>query len=313
MTITETPSDTITVTFTVTLTPEDTLTPTVSPTACAAGILGNDQGSLTQFSGGSTLYASRFELIQSVSLTEIYVYVESGNGSIMAAIYTNSGSEPGQPELLVYPVIPSECEPGWNTLSIPVVPLPAGIYWLAIQAQAGIQLRYSSAPEFSGIAVSNTFGSFPDPVGVVSYQSRAWSVYASYCADIGYIVTATVTPTITMTSTETPYYTPTMTVTPTPVGPPAPEENDTYAYPVPATDTIHFVFNLAGDADVTIQIYDFAGNRIRTVEISENAGFRTRTEDVSKFSAGIYYYTLQAKGASGDIKKYRLSKFIIKK
>lgn len=124
LTFTETPSFTETNTFTYTITethsetsaPTVTLTLSPTETLCMAGIFGNDSYNISQIFGGSSLYASRFELLHDASIRKIYVYIESGTGLIMVGIYTNLS---GEPDTLLYPCTLLECTSGWNEFDIP--------------------------------------------------------------------------------------------------------------------------------------------------------------------------------------------------
>jgi hypothetical protein len=327
LTLTETPSftETFTFTYTITETPSntwtstETLTPTPTETLCMAGIFGNASHNTTQTSGGSSLYASRFELLQDASVRKIYVYIQSGTGMIIAGIYTDLS---GQPDSLYYPISPKECVAGWNEFNIPFIHLSAGYYWLAIQAQSGIQIGYlSGVPMGSGVSTSNIFGTLPDPFGDATPLARLWSIYAEFCPDIGYLVTATVTPTntptftITLTPTNTLFLTSTPTVTVTPAGPPVPKEGQAYVYPLPADSKITFVYSLTEEADVTIYIFDFAGNLIKPEKkcIGINSNINRCEVDINNLTPGIYYYLIKAKTVSGKEIKFKLNKFIVKR
>ena len=315
---TETLTSTITQTITDTFTVTQTLTPSPTETQCVPGIFGNKYFDTMQVSGGSSLYASKFQLLQDAAVRKIYVFVGSGSGKIMAAIYTDSLDSP---DTLLYPCIPKDCATGWNEFTIPLVHLNAGYYWLALQAESGIQIGYKAGmPLGSGVSTSNIFGTFPDPFGECSKLTRLWSIYAEFCPDSGYLVTATITPTITQTSTvtlthtNTPLVLPTSTITPTPKGPEPPKEGQVYAYPVPAKDKLTFICSLEENADVKAYIFDFAGNLVKQYEfkgiISDVNKFDV---DVSKLSAGVYYYIIKAKTESGREIKFKTNKFLIKR
>jgi hypothetical protein len=265
------------------------------------------------------MYASTFNLIQSGTFSTMYLYVASGSGQIVTGIYTDAG---GQPDSLVVPCIPQYCTTGWNAINIPGgVHLTPGNYWLAWEAQAGIGIDYNTAPDGSGMAVSNSFGTFPDPFGQPSSQTRSWSIYTEFCADLGYLVTATFSPTITMTYTITltPTQTPILSITPTPsittTPVPAleqPATNDSYVFPVPATANITFVYSLSEQANVTIDVFDFAGNLAHKFYCTGNASATNTTqENISGLSPGIYYYIIKAKTVSGTEIKFKANKFLV--
>jgi len=319
---TDTPSNTPTATGTGTntVTPTITLTSTISPTftisptatACTEGTLGNTIGSSPFQSGGASLYASSFDLLQSGTFNQMYLYVAGGSGQITAAIYTDAG---GQPNSLVVFCSPQNCTTGWNTLTIPGgVHLPSGVYWLAWEAQVNVGINYTGDTN-AGVVISNTFGGFPDPFGPATTENRMWSIYTQFCPDLGYLVTATNTPTITQTSTQTPIVTitPTPSITSTPIpGLQQPPSNDSYVFPVPANSTITFVFSLSEQADVTIDVFDFAGNLVHKFECQGQAtATNTVQEDISRFSTGIYYYLIRAKTASGTQVKFKTNKFLV--
>jgi hypothetical protein len=319
--LTQTPSQTFTVTNTFTSIP--TATPTLTLTVCAAGTFGNNSGSSVMISGGSSLYASRFQLLQDSTILQLNVYVSSGSGMIMAAIYSDNSDAP---DSLIVPSAPITCSPGWNVVSIPVMPLSAGFYWLAVEAQTGIGVYYTDSLPGEGAVIANTFGTLPDPFGSgYSQQSREWSIYANFCPNSGYLITATITPTITQTWTVSPTYTvtpiesptPTYTTTPTPVASlDIPANDDSYVYPMPASSSISFVFSLNETASVTINIFDFAGNLVKTVSGSNVAASNIAEitgVNISRFSRGVYYYLIKAVTASGKEIKYKINKFIVQK
>jgi len=320
ITLTESFTQTETITETFSNTPSITVTLTQSPTetVCVPGIFGNNSFNAIQVSGGASLYASKFELLQDAVVRKIYVYVESGVGKIMAAIYTDVLNKP---DTLYYPCSPIDCTIGWNEFDVPLIHLNKGYYWLALQAEAGIQIRYvSDMPSGSGVSTTNIFGTFPDPFGECSLLTRLWTIYAEFCPDAGYLVTATITPTITETSTVTLTYTitpaisSTPTITPTLEGPSIPKKGQAYAYPLPAKDNITFVYSLNEEADVAVFIFDFAGNLVKKIECYGKADELNKcTASVLKLTPGVYYYLIKAKTKSGVDIKYKLNKFIIKR
>jgi hypothetical protein len=320
---TNSPTFTRTVTVTLTQTQTATFTPTITATGCTMGVFGNNSGSNIQLSGGSSLYASRFELLQDALVLQLNVYISSGSGMVMAAVYSDNSGSPGS---LILPASPVLCSTGWNTIDIPSLPLSAGFYWLAVEAQPGVGFYYNDAQPGEGVVISNTFGTLPDPFGTGFVQeSRSWSIYADFCPNAGYLVTATATPTISETWTVSPTFTitpdvtTTYTATPTPTLPPGldlPASNDSYVYPLPASASVTFVFSLQEQADITISIFDFAGNYIRTVAVAGVMPSDTAQVsgiDISRFSTGTYYYLIKARGVSGKTLKFKLNKFVVRK
>jgi len=297
----------------------DTFTPSITPTICVSGILGNTGGSSSQFSGGSTIYASRYELLQDGTVYNMNVYIESAppGSEIMVGIYTDAA---GQPDSLVVPSWPQEVSAGWNEIDIPTIFMAKGFYWLAVQGQTAVSIFYTPGGATDGVATSNIFGTLPDPFGSISNQARQWSLYADFCADAGYLVTATVTPTTTPTYTVTPVVSPTatQTSTPTPTATqqpmPTPAPNDSYVYPLPAEDEANFVFGLSEAADVTVSIFDFAGNLVaEKTGAGTVSSINTITVDTSRLSTGIYYYIITAVPSGGTPVRLKVNKFIIKR
>jgi hypothetical protein len=142
-----------------------------------------------------------------------------------------------------------------------------------------------------------------------------WSIYAEFCPDIGYLVTATITPTIAITSANTMFLTPSPNFTSTQEGPQVPREGQSYVYPLPADSKITFVYSLTADAVVTIYIFDFEGNmikpEIKTTGVNSSIN---RTElPTNNLAPGIYYYLIKAKTNTGKEIKFKLNKFIIKR
>jgi hypothetical protein len=248
--------------------------------------------------------------------------VTTGSGQIITAVYSDDGN--GHPDTLLALAMPQDVyvNNGWNEFDMPLTLTP-GYYWLALQAQAGIGLRYNNGG--TGCYVSNSFGSMPDPFGIPDqYTTRLYSIYGNYCPDIGYLVTATVSPTVSSTPTNTQTftvtpeftqtYTPTITTTPT-MSIPDPDD-DAYAYPLPADDLIRFVCDIsAASTDITITIYDFAGNFVKEVKEtgSFNGKFISGTVDITRLRPGIYYYLIKAKQVSGGEQKIKIKKFIVKR
>jgi len=277
-------------------------------------VLGNNTGDSTTTSGGSTLFTSRFDLVQPATILRLHVWVASGSGMIITGIYSDNA---GQPESLVTFSMPQDSVIGWNTVDI-VTHLPAGHYWLAVEAQFGVALYYTDTSMTTGegsVRVGNTFGTMPDPFGSGTAQAdRVWSIYADFCPDIGYLVTATGTPTITETYTVSP----TSTVTPTAMPPGIPTPDDqAYVYPMPAFgNNVHFVFILSQPAvEVTIDIFDFAGNLVReekepgTFTVGANSSLPV---DLRRLRTGIYFYLIKTRTVSGDGDKIPVKKFIVK-
>jgi hypothetical protein len=327
VTATSSPADTSTFTVTMTDTPvatasytetaADTATPSITMTAtlfisptptqqCQIGMLGNSSWTNTKISAGSSLYASSFDLVQGATMMNIHVNVVSGSGNIIVAIYSDTA---GQPDSLVLPSSPQGAVVGWNTVSMPVMSLPAGRYWLALQATSGLGITYSNtSPSYSGVSTANSFGMLPDPFGPAAPMANRWSIYSDFCPDLGYLVTPTITPTAA----------PTGTITPTPQpGGDTPDSGDSYVYPLPVASKATFAFIVpnAVTADVTIHIFDFAGKLARTLTQNMNVtGTVSKAEtDLSALSPGIYYYILEAKTDTGNTIKYKTGKFIVKR
>lgn len=324
VTVTETLTLTSTLTLTMTDTPIDTLTPTITETQCPAGILGNGSSAGTNALNANNLYGSRFDLLQRGTIYNINLYISAGVGNFVMGIYSDLL---GHPNNLLMATTPQVIVAGaWNTIEIPFNVFEPGSYWIVFQASgSGIYFRYQNSAADSGMYISNMYGSFPDPfVDTPSYTSRAFAAYANFCPETGSLITATITPTITETQTYSPTVTatpqftssmtPTITMTPTIAY--ANPDDDAYAFPLPASGTLSFCYNLAEAAtEVAISIYDFAGNYVMThTEPSGISGKNiSQVVDVSRLRPGIYYYLIKAKGVSGSDMKIKVKKFIIKR
>lgn len=331
-TVTMTSSLTVTLTPTETDTPASTATPSVTETQCPPGVLGSqlDSGGTFAVSTGSTLAGSRFELLQDATVLRIKVYVETGssNGQIVAAVYTDLN---GHPDTLLIPTSPQSRVIGWNTIELPATSLEKAVYWIMIQAQTGVRLYYYNSTSGSGATLTNGFGILPDPITGDALTTRIYSVYADFCPDLGYLVTATATPTATETATNTPtftatsIYTPTFTPSVTQTATrviPMPDD-DSYTFPLPADASMQFVFILGEDAtEASITVFDFAGNLVRIgnqdsiqhlTAITAGVPVLTQQVDVSRLRPGIYYYLIKAKSAAGTDIKMKVKKFIIKR
>jgi hypothetical protein len=193
---------------------------------------------------------------------------------------------------------------------------------------SGISFRYANSAANSGMYFANSFGSYPDPfVDDPAYTTRSYVVYADFCPDAGYLVTATVTPTISPTFTVTPIFsntstptiTSTATITMTATFAVVAPDDDAYAFPMPAADNIKFVYFLNEAAsEVTVNIFDFAGNFINmnpaVKQFNVSAGISmTQPVDIKRLRPGIYYYLIKAKTPDGREIKIKIKKFIVKR
>gem|GEM_PF-2715724 len=141
---------------------------------------------------------------------EIYVYSTTG-GSIMMALYSNSGGAPGT----LLAVTSSQASvTGWNTLSIPDTAITAGTYWIAFELGTDVYVTYSPTGD-TDYWLAYTYGSFPsNSSGMSAYVMPRFNVKLDYCPDV--CISPTITPTSTITNTQT--IAPTPTITPTLIG-----------------------------------------------------------------------------------------------
>jgi hypothetical protein len=217
-TATASPTATQTATQTATMTNTPSASPTATPTCLSPGQFGNlVPGSSNWNADGSSFNSSRFVLIQDGSLLSESIYISALSGNYRLAVYADNA---GQPGALLSQAGPFVATLGWNTQPMPSVHLAAGTYWLAFQAAPNLQVAFSTGT--SGIEAYRSgtgFTAFSDPFGTATSGNTLWSIYASFCPDLGYLVTATATPSSTPTCTPifsaTPSWTPTSTATPT--------------------------------------------------------------------------------------------------
>ena len=73
-------------------------------------------------------------------------------------------------------------------------------------------------------------------------------------------------------------------------------------YPVPAMGTnLHFRFVLSSSMTVRVRVLDAQGVLVADVTESCRSGTNLFTLNISAFSAGVYYYQIDAGGQSGPL------------
>ncbi|MBL8016820.1 MAG: T9SS type A sorting domain-containing protein, partial [Ignavibacteria bacterium] len=67
-------------------------------------------------------------------------------------------------------------------------------------------------------------------------------------------------------------------------------------YPNPFNPVTNFTFSIPANASVTLKVYDITGRLIESLLENEmkSPGFYTVSFNASKYSSGIYFYTLTA-------------------
>jgi hypothetical protein len=133
------------------------------------------------------------------------------------------------------------------------------------------------------------------------------------------IVSATGTGTFTPTGTLTSTSTPTASVSATPLAPPPITASTTatmppaqgkliLAYPIPGRSVIHFSFNLAGPAEVKVELYNTRGEHIARLQGALNPAAEKLDWNCSQAAPGIYFAQVFVGGKSKDTLKVAVTR-----
>lgn len=106
----------------------------------------------------------------------------SGTGNFQMAIYADNGSGTAPAGLIVASAPQAVTTTGWNTVSITPTHLDAGVYWLAQNSDASVQIYYDFIGKEMAYLDPSTFGSFPsDLSGATVCSCASISLKATYC------------------------------------------------------------------------------------------------------------------------------------
>jgi hypothetical protein len=121
--------------------------------------------------------ATKVTLSEDGTLKSITAYINGKNNLSRAAVYTDSGGEPGT--LVVESAAENEAATTWHAFTVPDTPLTAGTYWLAVSFTDKIQAYFYEATggqtrHVANDAVANGFlsnwgassGSYPYQVSI---------------------------------------------------------------------------------------------------------------------------------------------------
>lgn len=199
-TATPTFTRTITQTFTPTVTPTFTASPTATPTATATRTrtntpvasstrtptptasptmvcisFGNVTTSGNYYAGNGTVFFKKITVSGGAQIQNIYTYVVSGSGSIKGAIYSDYN---GYPRVLMSQSIPKTVSTGWNSVSITSGSLSAGAYWMAVECNGSVKMKYAQVglDKFQ----YSQYGPWPDPAIAQNVLGNA-SMYGYKC------------------------------------------------------------------------------------------------------------------------------------
>ncbi len=193
-----TPTDTSTrtVTATPTFTPTSTTTPTKtnsatstnSPVASATntptvtvtptrvcGDSGNFSSSGTFYAGNGTIFYKKITLSAGATIQNIYSYISSGTGQIKGAVYSDLNN---YPRGLLFQSAPAYVSSGWHSVSITTGDLAAGTYWMAMECNGSVKMKYSQVglDKFQ----YQQYGIWPNPALVQNILGNA-ALYGHEC------------------------------------------------------------------------------------------------------------------------------------
>jgi|GEM_PF-1556241 len=158
---------------------------------CTEGMFGkNFTGYSTPWtSDGDSLNSSKYMMpvtgtVNSVSIN--IAAITQGNTGVRVAVYQNNptlNAGNGGPENLITQSALYNVAPGWNDIPVTQATLYPGMYWLAFQAQAGVEIDNNYSVGSLGEAYVNpyAFGNFPGTFNATNYDDTQWSVYANFC------------------------------------------------------------------------------------------------------------------------------------
>ncbi|MBN2753427.1 MAG: T9SS type A sorting domain-containing protein [Candidatus Goldbacteria bacterium] len=139
-------------------------------------------------SDGTSLNSTKYKMgvTGTVNTINLNVAAMSVNTGIRVALYSNNTSLNGGlggPENLLTQSVLYNAVLGWNAVPVPEVNIMPGDYWLAFQAESGIEIdnNYSIGSGSEGYRTGYTFGDFPAVFAASNYDDTQWSIYAQYC------------------------------------------------------------------------------------------------------------------------------------
>ena len=139
-------------------------------------------------SDGASLNSTKYKMgvTGTVNTININVAAMSVNTGLRAALYSNNQSLNGGiggPENLLTQSALYNAALGWNAVPVPEINITPGDYWLAFQAETGVQIdnNYSIGSVSEGYRTGYVFGSFPAVFAATNYDDTQWSIYAQYC------------------------------------------------------------------------------------------------------------------------------------
>jgi len=258
----------VTNTYTATVPAETpTVTPTVEACPCPGTLGKTTVGSLINNIEGS-IVSNKYTLEQEVTAESISVYINSTTGGqARVAVYDSMNYPPDVPDSLIVQSASITVTTGWNEIDIPDTLLAPGIYWIAIQAEAGIEILYDDTGVTENEAWANyAYGDFPAAFPAGSLWSWRYSMYVNYCPSecLSPTPTATVSPTNLPSSTTTP--TATISITPTYViSCECEDEFGKSYYPAASANPVGFIvanwYGIAEDGDaLSMDVYVATGS-----------------------------------------------------
>ena len=185
-TFTPTPTSTVTPTwtFTRTITPSDTPTvtssatpsPTFTPTnTMVCTNFGNTDNNGNYYAGNGTIFYKKLTVSAGAQIQKIYTYIQSGQGQIKGAIYTDLN---GYPRILLAQSAPVYVSTGWQNVTITSGTLAAGAYWVAMECNSSVKMLYSRVGQDK--FQYSQYGPWPNPAISQNVLGNA-SIYSYKC------------------------------------------------------------------------------------------------------------------------------------
>jgi hypothetical protein len=170
---------------TASMTPLATASPT--PLACPQsfffgyGLTGSNTLSFT----GNRFDSESAVLPEDASVNTLMVECTAASGGqITMAIYADGGGVPGT---LLAQSASQVAVLGWNSLPILALSLPAGRYWLAVEAQSGVSIAYDTGSSGDEYFQTLSYGAAPASFGAGTVGAKDLSIQAFYCEDYSYV------------------------------------------------------------------------------------------------------------------------------
>jgi hypothetical protein len=128
--------------------------------------------------GAMFVFASSFSASASGTVTKVGINVAGAGGSVMTAIYSDSGGTPGN---VLGTSTSTGAVNGWNDLPLttPVSMTSGTRYWLAVESSSSSTSLYWAAAG-SYYRSGQTYGTFPNPFGTPSSTSIALNMRITY-------------------------------------------------------------------------------------------------------------------------------------